>query len=103
MIARVLSPVFLLAFRGLIILSKPKASRVRAVLCCCNMQGDALEFSHVPPTISDGILGMSEHFLTDKETEHIHVHYLQYSRLGRDRNLPNGKVLNSVFNYYRKG
>lgn len=62
-IAHVLSPIFLLAFHGLVILSKPKASRVRAVLCCCNIRGDALEFSHVSPTVSDEILGAMDEIL----------------------------------------
>lgn len=66
--AHVLSPIFFLAFHEFIILSKSKASRVRAVLCCCNMQVDALEFSHVSATVSDEIIEFQSTFVLTNMT-----------------------------------
>lgn len=69
MSAHVLSPIFFLAFRGLTILGNSKAIGVRAM----EVQADILEFSPVSPSVSDEILGMSEHFCTDKQNPSIYT------------------------------
>lgn len=67
---------FFLAFHALIIFSQSMASRASAVVWCCEIQADTLEFSNVFPTISAEILGMSEHICTgSRERECVHVEH----------------------------